>query len=398
MKKFFSISLLLLIFQTSLMSLTIFLDCEDQNLRNFLMMKIKTFEFSNIKEESDVFVVLKKDINESNISFTLFSYGQNSYKNLSDTVKLFFDRNISEYDIYQNLYESFIIMLLGNFFEQNYLERISITEMEKTFEEKKGYGWNFNLEGLTEIYSENQYKNNLLKVKLGGNRFINYDQIKLDLSFSVSKKYFYLDSNRVLTSFNRNIFSEIEYIQAINDRMSSRVKLDGYNSIFSNYKLKNDLSIGIEYSFFPYVEGNTRLLKVSYEYEPSFIIYYDTTVYDKIREILQRNIVKLSYDVLFPKGNVSLSLIGSNYIQYFDQYSLSLEGSMKLYFFKGFSVNLYGDFVVPRDKRNIEKAGYTDEDLLLLQKERATDYAFFIELSLSYTWGSKYINIESFRF
>ncbi|MEO0281583.1 MAG: hypothetical protein ABIN05_04470 [candidate division WOR-3 bacterium] len=362
------------------------------------MTKVKNFEFSNIKEESDVFFVLKRDVNETNISFTLFSYGQNKYKNLSDTMKLFFDKNISEYDIYQNLYKSFIVMLLGNFFEQDYLEKVSITETEKIVEEKKVYGWNFNLEGLTELYSENQYKNNLLKIKLGGNRFINDDQMKLELSFSVSKKYFYLDSNRILTSFNRNVFSEVEYIQAINDRISSRVKLDGYNSIFSNYKLKNDLSIGIEYSLFPYVEGNTRLLKISYEFEPSFIIYYDTTVYDKIREILHRNIIKLSYNVLFPKGNISLSLLGSNYIQYFDQYSLSLEGSMKLYFFKGFSVNLYGDFVVPRDKRNIQKAGYTDEDLLLLQKERATDYAFFLEVSLSYTWGSKYINIESFRF
>ncbi|MEJ5307401.1 MAG: hypothetical protein WHT27_03790 [candidate division WOR-3 bacterium] len=362
------------------------------------MTKVKTFEFSNIKEESDVFFVLKKDVNENNIAFILFSYGQNSYKNLSDTMKLSFDKNISEYDIYEKIYESFLIMVLGNFFEQDYLERVSITEKEKTFEEKKVYGWNFNLEGLTELYSENQYKNNLLKIKLTGNRFINYDQIKFDLSFSVSKKYFYLDSNRVLTSFNRNIFSEIEYIQAINDRISSRVKLDGYNSIFSNYKLKNDLSFGIEYSFFPYAEGNTRLLKVSYEYEPSFIMYYDTTIYNKIKEVLHRNIITFSYDVLFPKGNVSLSLVGSNYVQYFDQYSVSLEGSMKLYIFKGFSLNLYGEFVVPRDKRNIEKSGYTDEDLLLLQKERATDFAFFIDVSISYTWGSKFVNIESFRF
>ncbi|MEO0234885.1 MAG: hypothetical protein ABIN39_04645 [candidate division WOR-3 bacterium] len=398
MKKIFFVSFFFLTFHSYLLSLTIFLDCEDQNLKSFLMTKVKNFEFSNIKEESDVFFVLKRDVNETNISFTLFSYGQNKYKNLSDTIKLFFDKNISEYDIYQNLYKSFIVMLLGNFFEQDYLEKVSITETEKIVEEKKVYGWNFNLEGLTELYSENQYKNNLLKVKLGGNRFINDDQIKLDISFSVNKKYFYLDSNRILTSFNRNIFSEVEYIQAINDRISSRVKLDGYNSIFSNYKLKNDLSIGIEYSLFPYVEGNTRLLKISYEFKPSFIIYYDTTVYDRIREILHRNIIKLSYNVLFPKGNISLSLLGSNYIQYFDQYSLSLEGRMKLYFFKGFSVNLYGDFVVPRDKRNIQKAGYTDEDLLLLQKERATDYAFFLEVSLSYTWGSKYINIESFRF
>lgn len=398
MKRFFLVSFLLLIFHSSLLCLTIFLDCDDENLKNFLITEIKTFEFSNIKEESDIFFIIKKDSHDNNICFTLFSYGQNDYKNLSDTLKLFFDKNISEYNIYKNLYESFMIMVLGNYFEQDYLDKISITEIEKSVEVKKEYGWNFNLEGLTELYSENQYKNNLLKVKFSGNRFINYDQIKLDLSFSVNKKYFYLDSNRVLTSFNRNFFSEIEYIQAINDRISSRFKLDGYNSTFSNYRLKNDLSIGIEYSFFPYIEGNTRLLKISYEYEPSFVIYYDTTIYDRTKEILHKNIIRFSYDVLFTKGNVSLSLVGTNYIQYFNQYSISFEGSMKLYFWKGFSLNLYSEFAIPRDKRNIEKAGYTDEDLLLLQKERATDYAFFIDLSISYTWGSKLINIESFRF
>jgi len=32
-------------------------------------------------------------------------------------------------------------------------------------EEVKEYGWNHNLEGITELYSEKQYKNNFLKIK-----------------------------------------------------------------------------------------------------------------------------------------------------------------------------------------------------------------------------------------
>lgn len=379
-------------------SLTIFLDCDDDNVKDYLTQKVKIFNFSNIKSESDVFFVIKTLKESNNLYYTLISFGQKKYQNVSDTIYLTFDKNISEFELFEKVHKSFLIMILKNYFDQKFLESFSISEKDNISEEVMEFGWNYNLEGVTELYSENKFKNNFLKIEFDGNRFFLKDQLKLEISFSSSKKIFYLDSNRVLTSLNRTFFTEVEYIQAINEKLSSRVKVDGFNSIYSNYKFKNDISFGIEYSFFPYSYGNTKLLKISYEYEPSFIMYYDTTIYNKMNEILHRNILTFSYETLFPKGNISLSLVGKNYLQYFHQYSLSLEGKLKFYFFKGFSLNIYGFLNVPRDQRNIPKIGYTDEDILLLQRERETDYEFYVSGSISYSWGSKFRNIDSFRF
>jgi len=379
-------------------SLTIFLDCDDDKVKDYLTRNVKIYQFSNIKSESDIFFVIKTFKESNNLYYTLISFGQKNYQNISDTIYLTFDKNISEFELFDNIYKSFLIMILKNYFDQKYLENFTISEKEKLDEEVKEYGWNHNLEGITELYSEKQYKNNFLKIKYDGNRFFIDDQLKFEISFSIGKKYFYLDTARVLTSLNRTFFSEIEYIQAIDEKLSSRVKVDGFNSIYSNYKFKNDLSFGIEYSFFPYSYGNTKLLKISYEYEPSFVIYYDTTIYNKTKEILHRNVVTFSYETLFPKGSVSVSVVGKNYIQYFNQYSVSLEGKLKFYFLKGLSLNIYGFLNVPRDQRNIPKTGYTDEDILLLQKERATDYEFYLSGSISYSWGSKFRNSDSFRF
>uniref|UniRef100_A0A7C3N6B0 Uncharacterized protein n=1 Tax=candidate division WOR-3 bacterium TaxID=2052148 RepID=A0A7C3N6B0_UNCW3 len=75
-------------------SLTIFLDCDDDKVKDYLTRNVKIYEFSNIKSESDIFFVIKTFKESNNLYYTLISFGQKSYQNISDTIYLTFDKNI----------------------------------------------------------------------------------------------------------------------------------------------------------------------------------------------------------------------------------------------------------------------------------------------------------------
>ena len=47
---------------------------------------------------------------------------------------------------------------------------------------------------------------------------------------------------------------------------------------------------------------------------------------------------------------------------------------------------------------NLPKAGASDEDILLRQKELATQFSFFTNLTIFYTFGSIYNNVVNPRF
>ena len=81
----------------------------------------------------------------------------------------------------------------------------------------------------------------------------------------------------------------------------------------------------------------------------------------------------------------------------FSLYSIGTDLSMSIRLFKGLSFNIFGMISMPRDQIGLVKSEATAEDVLLRQHELATQYSFYGNIGLSYTFGSIYNNVVNPR-
>jgi hypothetical protein len=65
---------------------------------------------------------------------------------------------------------------------------------------------------------------------------------------------------------------------------------------------------------------------------------------------------------------------------------------------KGLQIRISGGASMIHNQLSLPKAGASTEDILLRQKELATQYSIFTDLTISYTFGSIYSSVVNPRF
>jgi hypothetical protein len=73
-------------------------------------------------------------------------------------------------------------------------------------------------------------------------------------------------------------------------------------------------------------------------------------------------------------------------------------GHTSVRLFEGFSLQFLAVYDVVRDQLSLPKGEATLEEILLRQRELATDYNFSTSIAITYTFGSKFTNIVNTRF
>ena len=71
---------------------------------------------------------------------------------------------------------------------------------------------------------------------------------------------------------------------------------------------------------------------------------------------------------------------------------------MDVRLFKGFSISLDGSVSKRRDQLSLRRGEATSEEILVRQRELATDYAFDFGFGISYSFGSIFNNVVNPRF
>jgi hypothetical protein len=91
-------------------------------------------------------------------------------------------------------------------------------------------------------------------------------------------------------------------------------------------------------------------------------------------------------------------LRASSFLDDFSQNSIEFSGDLSVRLFRGLRVDFGGGFERIRDQISLPAGGLTEEEILLRQRERASDYRFYVEMGLSYQFGSIFNNVVNNRF
>ena len=97
-------------------------------------------------------------------------------------------------------------------------------------------------------------------------------------------------------------------------------------------------------------------------------------------------------------GSVRTTLEGSNYFHDFNKNRLELFSDINIRIVEGLSLDLYGSITMLRDQLSLPKESATEEEVLLHQRQLATDYDYYTSIGLRYTFGSIYSNVVNPRF
>ena len=140
-----------------------------------------------------------------------------------------------------------------------------------------------------------------------------------------------------------------------------------------------------------------REITLAYRVGPSYREYYETTVYEQDQEFLWSHALELAVRIRQPWGSVFAGLEGRNFFQDFSKNRVEFNSNLNLRVYKGLAVNLAASMDLIRDQLALPKGDASLEDVLLSQRQLATDYEAYMAIGVSYTFGSSMNNVVNTR-
>ena len=177
-------------------------------------------------------------------------------------------------------------------------------------------------------------------------------------------------------------------VRSLGPHVSAGASAQVGRQTFRNYDLRARIGLAAEYNVFPYAESTQRQLRLLYSAGVEIAAYVDTTLFDKTRELLPAHQLTVATQFNKPWGDVDVSLDGEQYLSKPDKYQISFSGNVGLKLVRGLRFNVGGRVALVRDQLFLPAAGATREEVLTQQQALATNYEYFGNVGLSYSFGS----------
>lgn len=176
--------------------------------------------------------------------------------------------------------------------------------------------------------------------------------------------------------------------------------------VFGNYVTRNDRNLkhqyiitpAIEYSLLPYELATRRAITLTYYVGYSFTTYYERTIFGKMEEDLLNQRIQASINIRQPWGNLFGNMQYSHFLHDMDIRRYGISGGTSFRLSKGLSLNLNTNFQLIQDQITLPAGDSSLEDILLQQRQLATDFTFSGSIGVSYKFGSEYANVVNTRF
>ena len=165
-----------------------------------------------------------------------------------------------------------------------------------------------------------------------------------------------------------------------------------------NLRHRYDVIPGVEYSVLPYSQATRRAITFVYQLGLAYVDYFEETIFNQTEEWLFSQELSASVAIRQPWGEIYGGLEGSHYFHDFTKRRAEFFGVVSVRLLEGLSLNVQGEFEMIQDQLALPLGDASLEEILLQQRELATDFELSGSISLSYTFGSRFANIVNTRF
>lgn len=201
----------------------------------------------------------------------------------------------------------------------------------------------------------------------------------------------------VFTSERRSQGGWTSVAYSLGDHWSAGAGMNYNQDSYQNLDHQIGFAPAIEYSFFPYREVMKRELTVAYRVRGLYQDYSTETIYGKLSEGLAQQELRLDLRMRQPWGQIFSGVEGSHYFHDARRFRVSVNSNIDLRLMRGLAFRLSGNVRLIRDQLSLPAGESSLEDLLLQERQLATDYDLGLYAGISYSFGSMYNNTINTR-
>jgi hypothetical protein len=258
--------------------------------------------------------------------------------------------------------------------------------------------WVFRIGGNGSFEGEQSTNQRAVSGSVSANRTTDAWKINLNTSASYRQEHFELEEEDSFTSIRRSYDGRGLVAKSLTPHWSVGATAAVSASTFTNYDLRTRVSPALEYNVYPYAESTRRILTLLYSVGLQTADYTEETIYGTFDETLVDHQFEVSLGLRQPWGTASGGFEVSQYLNRHAKYRVGAFGGMNVRVFKGFSVSIDGSVSKRRDQLSLRRGEATTEEILVRQRELATDYSFDLGFGISYSFGSIFNSVVNPRF
>jgi hypothetical protein len=386
--------------------LRVFLDCNFCDF-DFMRTEIGFIDYVRDRQDAQIHIlVTNQSTGGGGTEFTLHFIGQQKLANLSDTLKYVSPTNASPDDLRHGLARLVRLGLVRYYAHLGQAGPFDVTYTAPTGVGKDANAaakdrWNLWVYRISANgYGSGEKSDNFVSLNgsLSATRTTEMWKAVVGANANYGQSRFILSDDSKFNSYSHSYGFNDLLVKSLGPHWSAGQRASWTSSTFLNQSHSIRFAPAIEYNIFPYSQSTRRQLTLQYSAGINHFRYQDTTIFDKLSDVRTDQTLTASIDLKQPWGSVSSSLEGAAYIDDFTKRHLIFFNSLDLHLFKGFSFFSFGQLSLLRDQLYLPRGDLSDQERLLRQRQLATSYTYFVNLGLSYSFGSIFNNIVNPRF
>ena len=374
-----------------------YIDCRCDE--NYLKQQTSFLEYVRDQDLADIEIFVRDVWNPAGSrAFEIKIDGNNEYKELSSTTLAIGFANDTSSTLREKLLNKLKLALVPFLDKADYSLKLDIdSNFDKSIiDDEKWKNWVFELSGSYNSDREESRKTNRYDIEFEIDKLTPDWRIGIELERSESNRRYYSDDN-VYTSNRKTTRIRGRVVRSISDHFSTGVFFGASQNTYENLDFSSYLSPAIEYSYFPYEDVLSKEITLAYRLGFGKRNYIETTIYGFEKQNLTSQTLSMNIRFRQKWGNISTSINATQYLNDGSKKRFSFRSDLDFRIFEGLALRLSGNINLIREQYNLAAGSTSIEELLLQQRQIATDYETRFSIGLSYTFGSIYNSIINTR-
>lgn len=388
-------------------ALRVYFDCRRCD-QDYIRTEITFVNYVIDRKDAQVHILVSIDRTASGgRKYSLNFIGQHDFTGRNDTLVYNANEQDTQDIVRAGLVQVLKVGLVGYIAKTPLMEQLTISfrqKMTADVVEDRWNNWVFNIEA-GGFFSGEKSSNRLnFDGSVSANRITEDWKVRTRYWQNHEERNFFFDDSTTVSGtrtesvIRKNWNLNGLLVKSMGQHISAGVSAQARSSTYQNIARSINFSPALEYNFFPYAESTRRELRFLYRLGVSDVRYAEITLYDQTSETLYQQSLSVELEQKQTWGSVDVTLEGSSYLHDLQLNRLVLSGRISVRLFKGLSIRLFGNVERIRDQLSLPAGESTEEDILLRRTEQATDFSYWGNLGISYTFGSIYNNIVNPRF
>lgn len=383
-------------------SIKLFIDCRCE--KSYLQQEINFVNHVRDQGLANVILMIYDIANGSGgRTYKLDFKGTGDYEGMAQELSYDSNVNMTSDDVRKGLLEVVKNGLLKYLLESDLSDKISYKITDEGLAKRQDINfddpwnnWIFEVYGEAELDKEASRKEFEYEIGFESDKVTEKWRVRVDVQMNLANSKF-IQEDEEFTSNRERYFGYGSIVRSLSNHWSMGIFAGASHDTYTNIDLATNLTPAIEYNIFPYREVLRREIVFAYKIGYAHNDYIETTIFGEDGESIFNHSLDIQARFRQPWGNLYSRLRASTFLNDFSKNRVQFNGSVSVRVFKGMAVRFSGSLQLIRDQINLPAGSASLEDVLLQQKQIATDFETGFRIGVSYTFGSVFNNIINTR-